>query len=93
MTEYDVGRETFTGSDCSGSNGDSGRVLTLTGSNIEANSIILVLDTQTLVQGAGKDYTYASNNITFTNKVWDAQDIQVSYLSETSSTTTTLLAN
>lgn len=87
MVEYTPTIEQYAGSDASGSDGDSDRTITLSGSNIDSNSIILIVDGTFLVQGASNDYTYSASVLTFKNALFDASVIQVQYLNEDSVST------
>jgi hypothetical protein len=68
------------GSDCSGSDGDTSRVLTLANSTTSGNEMvnvdgtILIKDTHYTVSHLG-----ASSTITFTGKIYDTQKIDVRY--------------
>ena len=68
------------GSDCTGSDGDANRVLTLANTTTSAKEMVF-LDGVCLK--AGTDYTAnhlaASSTITFLLKVWDTQHIEVLY--------------
>lgn len=66
------------GSDCSGSDAESNRVLTLTESTIKS-SLIVIKNGTALHEGVGKDYTLSTNEITFLSPVWDADNIRVVY--------------
>jgi len=67
------------GSNCSGSDSESNRVLTLTESTIKLSGIIVIKNGTALHEGAGKDYTIATNKITFLGLVWDADNIRIVY--------------
>ena len=71
--------ENKTGSDCSGSDAENNRTLTLAESTIKSAGIIITVNGLTLHEGAGKDFTLSSNIITFLNKVWDVNEIRVVY--------------
>jgi len=68
------------GSDCSGSDGDTNRVLTLSNTSLSSqervylDGVRLQKDTQYTV-----NHLNASSTITFLVKVWDTQKIQVDY--------------
>lgn len=67
--------ETKSGSDCSGSNGESNRILTL---NVVPNTLFLVgVGGQLLFLTT--DYTVSGNQITFLGKIFDAPKILVLY--------------
>jgi len=69
-------QENFTGSDCTGSNGDTNRTLTLTYTGNTVTIMTLVVANSHLTDS---DYSIASNVITFSNNVFDAMEIFVSY--------------
>ena len=73
----------YLGSDCTGSNGDLNRVLTLsnTRTTLDTN-LIIVVDTATLHPTVDFtiDHNDSASEITFLNKLWDTQNITVNYL-------------
>lgn len=66
------------GSDLSGSDGDSNRTYTLTGT-ISTTGLRAYINQVFLHKGAGLDFTYSSNILTFLNSVYDNQDISIHY--------------
>jgi len=64
--------EEFTGTDASGSTGNSNRTLTTTGT-----PAMVYVDNSLLHKGAGKDYTLSTKTITFLNALFDDQNITV----------------
>jgi len=68
--------ETLDGSDCSGSDGEADRTLQLSATP----SQIIIIAVGGAIQYVTTDYTLATDTITFINKVWDDQKIQVSYV-------------
>lgn len=72
--------EQFDGSDCTLTDGDTSRVLTLSNTTTSANEMvnvdgtILIKDTHYTVSHLG-----ASSTITFTVKIYDTQKIDVRY--------------
>ena len=93
MTTYEPDREQYAGSDLSGSNGESNRTVTLTGTDIQSDSINIIIDGTALQAGGSRDYTYAAGLVTFIRPVYDAQLIQIDYLYEVSSVSTTSSSN
>jgi len=71
-------REGFNGSDCTGSDGDTNRVLTTSNVSGALGEIMIFIDTQYLRKT--DDYTVSGNDITFLIKVWDTQKIDVHYI-------------
>ncbi len=74
--------ENFTGNDCSGSDGEKNRVLTLSNSNKTLDTGFLVfLDGNAVVNGThySVNHKYASSEITFSVAVWDSQNIIIHY--------------
>ena len=67
------------GSDCSGSDGDSDRTLTLTKSSIYSTGLTVTVNGTTLHEGASLDFTLSSNIITFKNPIDDVDNIRVVY--------------
>ena len=67
------------GSDCTGVDAAVSRTLTLAEDTIKSSGIVIIKNGTGLHQGAAKDYTVASNVITFVGKVWDADNIKVIY--------------
>lgn len=78
MVTYIPNRETFTGSEATGSDGGSNRTITLAQTGVVITDI--VVSGTSLHEGTGKDYTLSGNVITFLNALWDDQPIDVSYL-------------
>ena len=78
----EIKTENKTGADCSGSSGDSNRVLTLsnTGSTIQNGMLVYVSG---LALGLTTEYTVSHNNsssvITFLNPLWDDMTVIVQY--------------
>jgi len=70
--------ESFTGSDCTGSDGDLNRVLTTSDVTSAIGTIIVAADKQFLRETI--DYTYSGNDITFLFKLWDSMKLEVRYL-------------
>ena len=71
------GRETFAGSGCSGSSGDTNRTLSL--SDVPAGSLEMVYLDGVALQPT-LNYTIANGSVvTFLPKVWDDQKILVWY--------------
>lgn len=72
--------ETKLGSNCSGSDGDANRVLTLANSETSSDELVTL---DGIVLSITTDYTVshkaASSTITFVVKVWDTQKITVRY--------------
>ena len=68
------------GSDCSGTDGQANRTLTLAKASVYSTFIITVNGTG-LHEGAGKDFTASGNVITFLNNVNDTDNIRVVYFS------------
>lgn len=80
-TDININTENKHGSDCSGIDGDAGRVLTLSNTNLTLSAGFIVA-----VNGlalSSSEYTLSnlasSSTITFTNKLWDAQAVKVVY--------------
>ena len=71
--------ENKTGIDCTGSDGDANRTLTLAEATIKSGGLTITVNGTTLHEGAGKDFTLSSNVITFLNKIWDANEIRIVY--------------
>lgn len=73
--------EAKAGSDCSGSSGAKNRTLTLssTAANLHASGFLVSINGTSLHQGAGLDFTRATNVLTFLNNVDDADNISVTY--------------
>ena len=73
-------REDKRGSDCSGSDGDTSRVLTLANTSLTKAAIQIIVNGLFLHSA---DYSVshlaASSTVTFTNKVWDNDYIVVVY--------------
>ena len=70
--------ESFAGSDCSGSDGNTSRVLTTVGASTAIGEITLFVDGAFLRET--DDYTLSGNDITILIKIWDTQKIDVRYL-------------
>lgn len=68
------------GSDCSGSDGGTSRVLTLSNASLSSQELVVVDGT---VYRKDTDYTMshlaASSTVTFLGKIWDSQKIEVRY--------------
>ena len=64
----------FTGSQCTGSDGDGGRQLIVTGASALTSALVIV-DTYTL--NSISDFTFSGNVITFLNAIFDTQKITV----------------
>lgn len=62
-----------TGSDCSGSDGEVNRTLTLS----STPATIVLISIQGAIQYVTTDYTLTDDTITFLNKVWNDQIIEV----------------
>lgn len=77
VTGIEMINESFVGADCTGSDGDSNRVLTTSISNA-IGKIIIFADGQFLRET--NDYTTSGNDITFLIKIWDTHKIDVQYL-------------
>jgi len=70
--------ESFSGSDCSVSNGELNRVLTTVAVGDRNGVARVIVDTQTLAQ---TKFSITGNKITFTGvRIWDSQTIEVYYL-------------
>ncbi len=82
MVTYIPERETFTGSDATGTSPNANRTITLTQDSIVAITSISVAGTS-LHEGASYDYTRSENVITFLNALWDNQPIDISYIYST----------
>ncbi len=71
--------ENYTGSDCTGTDGTTGRVLTLSNTNTSSKELVF-LDRNVLMSG---DYTVnhlsSNSTITFNVRVWNDQKIKVFY--------------
>jgi len=78
--------EQFSGSDCSGSDGDANRVLTTSGVSGASGEVMVVMDGQ-LLRKTDK-YTVSGDDITFLVKVFDSSGIDIFYV--TGSITQTL---
>jgi hypothetical protein len=78
-------QENKDGSDCSGSDGDASRVLTLANTVTSDMGAEIVVVNGLVLHSA--DYTAShlasSSTITFTNKVWDSDKIKVIYFTQT----------
>ena len=70
------------GSDCSGVDGAADRTLTLAESNIHTTGLVITVNGASLHEGATKDFTVASNVITFKNNVDDTDNIRVVYFTK-----------
>ena len=70
--------ESFVGSDCSGSDGDTNRVLTTSRINGALGEIILFVDGTFLRKT--DEYTVSGNDITIKIMIWDEQKIDVRYM-------------
>ena len=68
----------FRGSDCSGSDGTTNRILTLSGAPNGGIATISINGTS-LHKGAALDYTIAGAAVTFKNLVWDTDYIRAVY--------------
>jgi len=72
-------KQTFVGTDCSGSDGDANRVLTLNNTSL-TTTVIVALDTHLIEDD---QYTVShkasGTTITFVIKVWDSQKGEVLY--------------
>lgn len=81
------------GSNLSGTSGTSGRILIINNTNLSSNEFI-VIDNYKLLD---TDYTITHNSInsqiTFLNKIWDDQRIQVDYYTESTISSTTITEN
>lgn len=79
--------ETKTGADCSGSSGDSNRVLTLSNTGLTLQNGLLVYASG-LALSVATEYTISHNSssstITFLNGMWDDMAIIVNYYQESS---------
>ena len=70
--------ETKNGSDCTGSDGEKNRTLTLT--NTPDYMGIIIIQGTCLIPDV--DYTQSGDTITFLNKVWDSQKIVIQYFTK-----------
>ena len=74
--------ENFNGSDCSGSDGQINRILTINNIDLTSDSSFLIfVDGLNLVNTSGYTVSHNSNHstITFLNNVWNSQKIVVQY--------------
>ena len=73
--------ENKAGSDCTGTDGATNRMLTLTNASLSSNEVV-VHDRSTLhpTQDYTPNHLSASSTITFLNNVWNDQKIRVRYL-------------
>lgn len=70
--------EQFAGSDCSGSNGQSNRVLTTSGVEDALGEVQVVVGGRVLRKT--DDYTVSGNDITFVKPMYDLHKIEVWYV-------------
>ena len=78
ITGSEMAGESFVGSDCDGSDGDTDRVLTTSGVSGALGEITLFVDGAFLRKT--DEYTVSGNNITIKIKIWDSQKIDVRYI-------------
>ncbi len=72
----------ITGTNCTGSDGTKDRTYTLTEPGIVSAGMNITINGTNLHEGAGKDYTFANNVLTFLNIVWNDSIIKIDYFSE-----------
>jgi hypothetical protein len=73
----------ITGSDCTGSDGDSNRTYTLPDVGVLESGMDIAINGTTLHEGAGNDFTISGSVITFLNPVDDTDVIRINYWIET----------
>ena len=73
--------ETKLGSNCSGSDGNANRTFTLASASADIHSqgFSIWINGTPLHEGAGLDFTRTTNVLTFLNKIWDVDKIQINY--------------
>lgn len=71
--------ENILGSALSGTNATANRTYTLVNSPVISATLTIIANGTYLQQGAGLDYTISGQIITFLNKVWNDQTIQLQY--------------
>jgi|GEM_PF-1866644 len=84
--------ESFTGDDCTGTNGAKNRILTLSNDDPVNEMMLLIVDGSVLMYNIDFTLDEGSSSITFLNNVWDDQAITVDYLTDDSTSTTSYLA-